>query len=454
MGKRILSLCLALLCIVLTGCAPVTPAETEGFTSEPTTTQPFVTLQTEATDPTQETVTETQAPTEETTAPTEDTTPPTEPVIYVGTPGTEWTPICNEYINLWAAPHSNTVICQIPVGSTVYLEKWQEKFAQVIYDGKLGYVHANYIKPQDTAYFTDKLKAVTPTYVYSYEQMLSDMDELQMLYPDLVSISKIGSSELGRKIPALIIGNPDAEYHVLIQGAMHAREHFTAWIAMAIADYALLQNRLNTDICYHIIPMSNPDGVVISQSGQLNETQAAIYQQDLSAGYTSSGKAYYAEQWKANALGVDLNRNFSAGWEDSLERPNPSSEKYRGEEAFSAAESKALRDYTLQYDFDATVSIHSHGSVIYYQYGKKQPVNQLSYSFAKAVQNLTGYVPTSFDNTTGAGYKDWAMEELGIPSLTLEIGNTSTPMAQRDIYNTFHRCRDLLPTIYQWLKSV
>ena len=112
-----------------------------------------------------------------------------------------------------------------------------------------------------------------------------------------------------------------------------------------------------------------------------------------------------------------------------------------------------MRDYTLQYDFDATISVHSHGSVIYYQYGKSEPVNTQSYSLALAVEAATGYTPISYDGTTGAGYKDWAMDALQIPSLTLEIGCYTTPLADRDIYNTVFRCRELMTAIHTWLQQ-
>lgn len=151
-------------------------------------------------------------------------------------------------------------------------------------------------------------------------------------------------------------------------------------------------------------------------------------------------------------MGVDLNRNFPAGWENSLEHPLPSISRYRGESPLCAAESKALAAYTQSRHFDATFSFHSHGSVIYYAYGSKQPVNDLSYSLALAVQAQTGYIPIGgSDGTSGAGYKDWAMDALGIPSVTVEIGSTQTPLEARDIYNTFSRFEGLLPAISTWL---
>ena len=105
----------------------------------------------------------------------------------------------------------------------------------------------------------------------------------------------------------------------------------------------------------------------------------------------------------------------------------------------------------MKYNFDVTISVHSSGSVIYYQYGSKQPVNQLSLALAQSVEKETGYRPMRSDGTSGAGYKDWAMDALGIPSLTLEIGCSTSPMEERDIYNTFSRCQNLLPAISAWL---
>ena len=110
--------------------------------------------------------------------------------------------------------------------------------------------------------------------------------------------------------------------------------------------------------------MTNPDGVIISQTGVLNGTQHEIYLSDKQNGYTSKSESNYATLWKANGEGIDINRNFPAGWERIDDRTGPSSQQYQGSKPFTAAEAVVLRDYTLKYAFDATISYHATGSLI------------------------------------------------------------------------------------------
>ena len=363
-----------------------------------------------------------------------------------------WVANCNEYISLREKPYGD-VVGKIPAGAAMTLESWDGKFAEVSYSGMKGYVLTNYIMPEDDSYFSNSLDTVQPTNVYSYEQMVADMEHLQKQYPDAVSISSIGSSELGRDIPVIRVGDLNAKYHVLLQGAIHGREHLTAWLLMAMADYWLDHGILGYgDVCWHIIPMSNPDGVVISQTGVLNDLQHEIYLSDKENGYTSKSESSYATLWKANGEGIDINRNFPAGWELVGDRYGPSSQQYRGSKPFSAAESIALRDYTLKYAFDVTISYHATGSLIYYSYGDKEPVNTESRSLAKAVREISGYDLASSSGVDGAGYKDWVMEELGIPSVTVEIGCEEAALAEREIYSIFVRNYRVLPAIARWLQ--
>ena len=452
--KKIAVILLALgIIFSITGCQT---GQTAATTETTQTTTGATTAET--TQPTQAqtlpTTTET-IPEETETIPQETVPAETEPVFVPQQWSEEerqrlWTPLCESFIYLRDMDMS-TVICKVPLGAELLLHKWQGQYALVSYNGRQGYVTANYIQPLDKEYFSKRLTVLSPTATYTYEQMVTDMAKLQETYPGSVSISSIGKSELGRDIPVMIVGNPDAPKHVLMQGAMHAREHFTAWLLMAVMDSSLGRGLLDETVCYHIIPMSNPDGVALSQAQTLNDQQAQIYLQDLAHGYVNLSKAEYAQQWKANGLGVDLNRNFPSGWDNRIERDGPSISRYRGESPLSAAESKALADYTQSRQFHATFSFHSHGSVLYYAYGNKQPVNSQSYSLALAVQKQTGYTPIGYDGTTGAGYKDWVMDALGIPSLTVEIGSTRTPLETRDIYNTYARFEGVLPVISSWL---
>lgn len=363
----------------------------------------------------------------------------------------KWIANCNSYISLRDA--SENVIAKIPKDGEMQLLEWGFKYTKVNYNGTVGYVATNYIEPADADYFNEMLTTVTPTDTYTYEQMLKDISKLELQYPQTITVSVIGASELGREIPVVQVGRLDAKYHVLLQGAIHGREHMTAWLLMTMADYWLNHDILSYgDICYHIIPMMNPDGVIVSQTGILSDGQREIFDSDIAKGYAVSDVAKYAAEWKANAMGVDLNRNFSSGWNKIKDRTQPSSWSYKGTEPFSAAEAAALRDYTLKYSFDATISYHAFGEVIYYSYGNKKAVNKQSKSLGTAVGNVSGYILVDSDGDSHAGYKDWAIDALEIPSLTIEIGRENTPLAEREIYSTFVRNIRVLPAIARWLQ--
>ena len=296
-----------------------------------------------------------------------------------------WVVDCNKSIGLRKVPYG-AVVTGISKGKTVELLGWNDKYAKVSYNGRTGYVMGNYIKPQDEDYLSECLDVVLPTDKYAYNQMVEDMVRLKEQYPEDTTISVIGASAGGNYIPVLLLGDLESEYHVLVQGAIHGREHMTAWLVMAMTEYWLDQRITDYgDVCYHIIPMTNPDGVTISQTGELSDDQRQIYRLDRKKGYTRQNVRTYASLWKANGEGIDINRNFPSGWKAIQDLRNPSSEGYKGTEPFSSPEAAALRDYTLSYPFDATISYHATGSIIYYEYGKKEPVNSESESLGAAV---------------------------------------------------------------------
>ena len=325
---------------------------------------------------------------------------------------------------------------------------WKEAHAYVEHNGFHGYVSANLIQPVQAP----PLSIVAHTDTYSYDQMLLDIATLAETYPDVITVGSIGLSEDGRNLPVILLGDKDAPYQVLVQGTVHAMEHMCTWLLMSMTEYHAARGGI-TDVCFHIIPMMNPDGVILSQTGEMNELQQAIYQSDIAAGYEGFNTEYYTKRWKANGHGVDINRTFDAGWELTNSRYAPSSKLYKGTQPFDCAEAVALRDYTLSQSFDVTVSYHAMGSVIFWEYGQRKDVNSASYSLAQELATVTGYVLNGSSGVDAAGYKDWAIDALGIPSVTMEIGFSEVPLAYNELDNIFSRNVNILPAIAKWLSD-
>lgn len=344
-------------------------------------------------------------------------------------------------------PNSSALVWIHP-GDAITLLGWYEAYAYVCQQGIYGFIPANQIRPVGEP----TLSIVPHTDTYTYEQMLSDIAALESAYPDVLSVGSIGSSEDGRDLPVILLGNTDAPYHVLMQGTVHAMEHMCSWLLMSMTEYYAARGGIE-DVCFHIIPMMNPDGVQISQTGVLNELQQSIYQTDLYWGYTNCSGELYARTWKANSHGVDINRSFDAGWEQTTSPHLPSCKRYKGTKPFDCAEAAALRDYTLSRNFDVTISYHATGCVIYWEYGSRQDVNQASHSLADTVKAVTGYIPYGSGAVDAAGYKDWAIDALGIPSLTMEIGYSTVPLPENELDSTLQRNLPVLPAIARWLKG-
>jgi carboxypeptidase T len=132
---------------------------------------------------------------------------------------------------------------------------------------------------------------------------------------------------------------------------------------------------------------------------------------------------------------VDLNRNYGYNWgyDDRGSSPEPASEVYRGTEPFSEPETRAVRDFFIQRDFQALISYHSFSQVILYPWGftaaptdKDGLFESLASSMAKLIQAVNGRIygfgraGDSFYLTNG-DTTDWAFGVAGIPAFTIEL---------------------------------
>ncbi len=360
---------------------------------------------------------------------------------------------CEAYLPLRAGPSPDEdKIGRADKGARVQLLGLSERFAKIqLPDGLEGYVLAGYLTPEEPDGVLRGANIVQPTAAYSYDRMREDMAALEAKYPDALAVEIIGTSGEGRDILAAAVGNPAAPVHILVQAAIHGREHMTSLLVMAQLE-RLLQQGVDEGIRVHILPMSNPDGVTISQRGRGGKAQEAVYardaQQGFASGLTVSG---YFEEWKANAGGVDLNRNFPAGFANINSRPEPSSEGYRGDYAASEPETQALMDYTKRYAFAATLSYHAMGSELYYDFGPNSPANEAGARLGLAIQEVSGYPPVPDSGTSFGGYKDWAIETMSIPSLTIEVGSRSCPLPLREFDMVWLRNRNVLVAAMKWV---
>lgn len=214
---------------------------------------------------------------------------------------------------------------------------------------------------------------------------------------------------------------------LIVQCAIHAREYITAHLCLKLIDEFMRTGKLGK---VYFIPLMNPDGVEIALNG----------------------KPFY----KANGRGVDLNVNFDACW--GLGEKNirvAADENFIGEYPFSESETAALRDFTLKTNPNATISYHSKGEEIYYEFFHDELRLKRDYALASAVQKVTGYKIKSTPNSCG-GYKDWCIDKLKIPALTIEVGddNLSHPIGEESLDIIYKKNKRVIPAVIQRLTEL
>lgn len=295
---------------------------------------------------------------------------------------------------------------------------------------------------------------------YTYENMQTDLAIFAEIFSEYVQVQSLGMSADFRSIDCLRIGKQNAQEKVFIFGGIHGREYMTSQLIMEQAVKFLLhlkQSEVYQGISYgtllenravYAIPMANPDGVSISQFG-LEGIRNRELRKDLQkiADRERENLSYksYFRKWKANAKGVDLNRNFPAEWgKCKTGKETVSSEGYRGKYPESERETQILTQLTRENSFQRTISYHSSGQVIYWNFGQEGNLKAVTKAFARRISNATGYaLDGNFKILAGAGYKDWALQSMGIPSLTVEIGKQDSPLPWRCFEKVYQENRNV-----------
>ncbi len=230
----------------------------------------------------------------------------------------------------------------------------------------------------------------------------------------------IGHSTLNQPIYAFHVGSYEGP-QIIIDGGMHAREYISTLFLVEEIKY-LSEQQL--DGGYYIIPLVNPDGVRLVLDG-VEWVECEILRDILLLINQSSADF---SQWKANAMGVDLNVNFDALWGEGLHNVFcPASENFVGYYPNSERENINLINFTYQVMPDAVLSYHSKGEVIFYGFESlSDELLQRDFVIAKDIAGVTGYQVERTVGSVGA-YADWVSYTLGVPAFTVEVGSPDLP---------------------------
>lgn len=279
---------------------------------------------------------------------------------------------------------------------------------------------------------------------YSYDEMLEDVQLLCAKYPSLLSWQSIGTTGQGRAILKLRLGNPAAPHRVMIQSAIHAREYMTSQLTMEIVEYicdnydtlncnGVPYSTLLTDTCFVILPMANPDGVMISQQGAAGATQQ--YTKDWLALVQSLGGNFI--QIKSNGSGVDINRNFAQGFgQGTPSKPFPWLYNYAGPSPLSESETRALVDTARSENFSCHLNYHSAGNAMYYGsiLSNAATLNRTTVLY-QTLKGYNGYkvIPIKATDKATGSFADFVTAEFQRPTVTVEIGKKNpVPIGEFD----------------------
>lgn len=245
--------------------------------------------------------------------------------------------------------------------------------------------------------------------IYSYDKLISDARALADQYQGLVQNVTIGKSHDNRDILMLKLGI--GKKYMLFCAGVHGRESINPIVLMKLTEiyadhyvkydkdkeksrrrliepYTYLEEDYWSTLfgrCIHellqtytilIIPLLNPDGYMVSLTGY-----DAISDQELRK--KALARRLPWKEWKYNARGVDINRNFPS----RLWKP-----KGPDDYAASELETRALIAVFHQYRIRGFIDLHSRGKSIYYYRSRMSDVyNERQLKVANRLKEITKY---------------------------------------------------------------
>lgn len=266
--------------------------------------------------------------------------------------------------------------------------------------------------------------------IYYYDKFKQDAYQLEETYPSLIKTSCIGTSHDGRDILMIKAGN--GSKNVILSAGVHGRETINTIVLMKMLEYYCQENLLYLKAySFYTVPLLNPDGYMIAQRG-FN----VIRDEELRLAAKARNIPY--REWKYNARGVDINRNFSS----CFWRP-----KYAGDYPGSENETRVFMQLIDSIPSEGYIDYHSRGQEIYYYRERMSRLyNRKQKEIAERLADDMGYglVPPEDeigDNDTGGNTVHYYCEQIKKPAFTIETvpEEATFPLGIQYQEKTFHQ---------------
>ena len=263
----------------------------------------------------------------------------------------------------------------------------------------------------------------------TYSMMWKGIENLCKEYPEILSYSVYGKSTKGRSLPLVKMGT-GAKKGLIVAG-IHGTEHITTTYALrCIEDYCRAYvnggkygnynlEDLFAKYTLYVVPNCNPDGSEIAHNGDSPLVSVTNFKR---------------WEYKANANGVNLNRNFPFYFEgiEFYDSSNnlitlPNNEYYKGPSGGSEIETKELMELCGEHSFSFMLSLHARGNITYWSDIITKDAGGITSGLCSKIQNVTGIVktssPTSKPSSYGGGFENWFRYTYQRPGICVELMN-------------------------------
>jgi carboxypeptidase T len=269
---------------------------------------------------------------------------------------------------------------------------------------------------------------------HDYAEMSAEVADVAAAYPSLVRRFSVGRSYQGRELWAAKVSDnvavDEAEPEVLFTCSQHAREHLTVEMCLYLLDELTSAYGSNSQVTsmvnsreVYLIFNLNPDGS----------------EYDIATGAYRSWRKNRQPNAGTSAVGTDLNRNWGYRWGCcGGSSGNPSSSTYRGPSAFSAPETRAVRDFVASRVVGGTqqlrtaIDFHTYSELVLWPYGYTYSntatgMNADQYNtfatMGRAMAGTNGYTPQQASDLYIADgtLPDWAWGSHRIFAFTFEM---------------------------------